>query len=91
MGGIGLRYGLRQPHYSLSIIVNSTVIFLVLGGPLHREPIVVCFSNLPLLIANPPLLCLRSLPGTPIKDALHSLQRTPELAQTDQQSANTGL
>jgi hypothetical protein len=62
MGGIELRYGLQQPRYSLSIIVNSTVIFLVLGGPLHREPTVVCFSNLPLLIVDPPFLCLRSLP-----------------------------
>jgi hypothetical protein len=64
MGGIGIRYGLQQPCYSLSIIVNSTHIFLVLGGPLHREPIVVCFSNLPLLIVDPLLLCLISLPYT---------------------------
>jgi hypothetical protein len=62
MGGIGLRYGLQQPRYnSLSLIVNSTIFFVVLGGPLHREPIVVCFSILPLLIVDPPLLCLRSL------------------------------
>jgi hypothetical protein len=62
MGGIGLRCGLQQPRYSLTVIVNSTQLFLVFGGPLHREPIVVCFFNLPLLIVDPPLLCLRSSP-----------------------------
>jgi hypothetical protein len=89
MGGIGLRYGLQQPQYSLSIIVNTTIIFLVFGGPLHREPIVVCFSNLPMLIADPPLLCLRSLPYT-YQGCLTLIASTPELAHMDQQSANTG-
>jgi hypothetical protein len=40
MGGFGLRYDLQQPRYSLSIIVKSTQLFLVLGGPLSVEPIV---------------------------------------------------
>jgi hypothetical protein len=41
------------------IVTVPLVSLLVLGGPVHREPIAVCFSNLPLLIVDPPLLCLR--------------------------------
>jgi hypothetical protein len=60
--GVGLRYVLQQPRYSLSIILSTTANLFILGGPLHREPIVVWFSNLHLVIADPPLLCLISLP-----------------------------
>jgi hypothetical protein len=40
MGVFGLCYDLQQPRYSLSVIVKSTQLFLVLGGPLSVEPIV---------------------------------------------------
>jgi hypothetical protein len=39
MGGIGLRYDLQQHHYSLSIIMDSTNIFLELKWPGYGEPI----------------------------------------------------
>jgi hypothetical protein len=53
-----------EPTRATRYICDFHRFFFVLGGPLHRESIVVCFSNLPLLIADPPLLCLRSLPYT---------------------------
>jgi hypothetical protein len=57
---------------------------------LHREPIVVSFSNLPLLITDPPLVGLLSLPYDS-KGALHSLQRTPKLGPDGPQPMNTAV
>jgi hypothetical protein len=39
MGGIGLRYDIQQPRYSLSIIMDTTNIFLELKWPGDGEPI----------------------------------------------------
>jgi hypothetical protein len=54
----GFCYHHRFQHHHLPPFISlvNILIFLNFCGPLHQEPIVASFSNLPLLIANAPFI-----------------------------------